>query len=108
MKHNKLIQALELFRTLDREMQVQQMLIFLLIAEADGPIPMPKLQQAMDLSQAAMSRNVAALGEIHWKKRRGHGLVKSFDNPANGREKLVELTVAGRRLSGIINSIVGG
>lgn len=108
MNHNKFIQALELFRTLDREMQVQQMLIFLTVAQAGGPIPMPKIQDKLDLSQATVSRNVASLSELHWKKKKGHGLVRAWDDPQNGRQKLVELTVAGRRLSGIIDSIVGG
>lgn len=107
-KHNKLIHALELLRNLDKEIQAQKILIFLRVAEASGPIPMPKLQEMLDLSQAAVSRNVASLGELHWKKKRGgHGLVRSWDDPQNGRQKLVELTVAGRRLSDILNSLIG-
>lgn len=108
MKHNKLIQAIELFRSLDREMQAQQMLIFLYIAAAGKPVPLPKIQAALDLSQAAISRNVAALGALHWRKKQGHGLVRTWDNPENLREKLVELTVAGKRLDGIIEALVGG
>ncbi len=91
---------IELFRTLDPEIQAQGLSTFLTIAMSDPvPISMRDLAEAVGIAQSSCSRNVASLGQIHRHGRPGHQLVESYEDPMDRRNKLVKLTPKGRRFA---------
>ena len=95
-----LFDQIELFRTLDPEIQAQGLSTFLVIAMNDpDPISMRVLADRVGIAQSSCSRNVAALGQIHRHGRPGHQLVESYEDPMDRRTKLVKLTPKGRRFA---------
>lgn len=104
MDITKLIELIESFRTLNPEMQAQQMLTFLLIAEQPG-ITLQKLTEKLKVSLASGSRNMYALSHTEKPNKPGHDLVLIEANPANRRERIMHLTPAGQRFLKQIKSI---
>lgn len=95
-----LFDQIELFRTLDPEIQAQGLSTFLVIAMSDPePISMRVLADRVGIAQSSCSRNVAALGKIHRHGRPGHQLVESYEDSMDRRTKLVKLTPKGRRFA---------
>ena len=95
-----LLRQIELFRTLDPEIQAQGLSTFLTIAKNDpSPISMRDLAESVGIAQSSCSRNVASLGKIHRHGRPGHQLVESYEDPMDRRIKLVKLTQKGRRFA---------
>lgn len=81
----------------DSEMPLQMVAVLLTIA-AEEDVPMAEVARVTNLSQASISRNVAALGMIHRKKKPGYGLVDAYEDPMERRRKLLRLTPKGRSL----------
>ena len=83
-KINKAINAIEEFRKLDSEMQMQAALIFLLIARGEG-MTVNDLVTLTGLTSSSCSRNVSLLSEIDRKRRPGHNLVVAKVDPDDRR-----------------------
>lgn len=90
-----LLYAVQAFRGLDPEIQAQTVATFLFIAMKNRPVLMQELTDAIDVSQASISRNVAVLSEVHRKGKAGHKLIEAWENPDNRRQKFVQLTQRG-------------
>lgn len=78
----------------------QQMAAFLFIARNDG-CRLADLADYLDMSQAATSRTVSALGErkITAGKKPGYKLVESREDPFERRRKNLHLTKQGHNLA---------
>jgi DNA-binding MarR family transcriptional regulator len=101
-----LARVIEEFRKLDPEMQAQQIAIFLYVAAASPHVSMKDLERLTGLSGGGVSRNVAALGEIHRKGMPGHDLLTTRTNPLDRREKFVSLSAKGRRVYSSLEHIM--
>lgn len=91
-----MLDAIQVFRQVDSEIQAQTVAILLYIAVKRKPVLMQELSDALGISQASVSRNVAVWSNLHWKQKPGHNLVESWENPENRRQKFVDLTQKGR------------
>lgn len=101
----KMVRAIEAFRQLNKDMLANEMMAFLLVAERNG-ISMTELQDVLDLSKAATSRNVNFLSQHGANSRDGLKLVITTENPENRRQKLVHLTPRGKALKRQIESLL--
>jgi len=93
---DQLIDVLEEFRKIDPNMPVQYALSFLYVARHEGH-SMRELKDFAGLSQAAVSRNVSALSNVHKRKGGGYELVATKEDIENRRLKRLYLTSKGRR-----------
>ena len=92
------VDTIELFRTLDAEMQAQTMMCFLAVAKAHPtPIPMREVAHLVGLAQSSTSRNIALLGKTHRKGLPGLDLVNAREDVVDRRTKVVFLTSRGER-----------
>lgn len=71
--------------------------VFLFVAE-NGSSTYDQIEQALNLSNATVSRTVHALGDIHRRGYDGYGLLETFRDPDEGRRFLVRLTAKGHAL----------
>lgn len=71
--------------------------VFLFVAE-NGSATYDQIEQALNLSNATVSRTVHALGDVHRKGYDGYGLLETFRDPDEGRRFLVRLTAKGHAL----------
>lgn len=71
--------------------------LFLAVAEHQ-PATFKELGETLALSNSAVSRTVAALGETHRKGTSGFGLVSVAPDPYEGRRLIVTLTQKGEAL----------
>lgn len=94
----KAMRLLEEFRKLDPEMQMQTAQAFIYVAIHPGTT-MKQLGDALGISQASCSRNIAALSKWHRLDRPGHDLVVAQEDPAERRRKIVTLTPKGKRIA---------
>lgn len=99
----RLAAALEEFRRLAPKMEVNQIVIFLLIAQKRG-IRMTELGTLTGLSRSSVSRNVLALSkEAYTDHRRatseGLDLVTTVTDPFDSRGKIVALTAKGAEIA---------
>jgi len=102
---HRLFLAIEEFRKLDQTMPIQMMATFLYIAQNSGRT-MQETANDLGLSQASVSRNVAALTDWHSAKKEGHGLLKAVADPMEMRRKIVTLTDKGQRALKRLNGIM--
>jgi len=101
----KLYRAVEEMRKIDPEMQAHTINIFLMVCMNPG-ITMKDLGNQLGLSQATMSRNIAALGKVHRLNRPGYDLVQAEEDPVERRRKIVNLTAKGKRVQESLLSIM--
>lgn len=100
--------AMEEFRKLNPEIQAQTVLTFLLVAE-QGEIPMSEIQVALNIGRSSGSRNVAYLSDIEYKpSKHGYGLLSTYENPFNRKQKIVRLTQKGEWFARAIASLIQG
>lgn len=88
------IRMIKVIQTIDPQMQAQTIMCFLMVAQF-GPCPMADIRAISNVSQASLSRNFSALGEVHRRGMPGFGLIKSWEDPMNRKAKLVKLTKKG-------------
>jgi DNA-binding MarR family transcriptional regulator len=90
--------VIELLRDAYPDASLNVFLLYILVCQAgkDG-ISMQDLEKRMDLSQAAISRNVAILTDTNYNREEGMGLVTRVEDPMNRRSKLVSLSSRGAR-----------
>jgi DNA-binding MarR family transcriptional regulator len=104
-KLRELMQALEVFRTLDSDMPMAQATCLLIIAHNEG-LSLKELSEKNGSSMAATSRYVAYFGKPHASlgHKTGLGLVVATEDPEERRKKAITLTAKGRAL---INKLGG-
>ncbi len=99
---DRTILMLEELRKLDDDMPIQYALSFLYISRYEG-LSSRELADHMGVSQAAASRQVAALAD-HRRKGEGYKVVSDERDPHELRRKILKLTSKGRR---VVKTIVG-
>lgn len=55
--------------------------------------------RSLGISKSSVSRNVAALSQLHRLGRPGHNLVEAYEDPEDRRNKRVRLTSKGRAVA---------
>ena len=104
--------CINLLRKLDKEMQLQAVLILILIAEGSksGHYETCKsLEEKVGISSASCSRNVAVLSKWNRHDILGHDLVVNWENPKKRVEKFIKLTLKGEMfMKELENTIKGG
>lgn len=106
---NKLISFIEEFRKLDPEMPLQMAQTFLFVSTKpdDNLASVKDVADHLGVSQASASRNVMALTDVSRHRRDGHDLLRTFENPVNRTQKLIEVTPKGKRVLSTIFKIMG-
>lgn len=94
--------AIEEMRKLDPELPLQTVAVFVAVALKPG-ITMKDLGPLVGLSQASISRNVAALAKTHRLDKPGLDLLIAREDPVERRRKIVELTPKGR---GVLSALL--
>lgn len=97
---------LQEFRKLDPEIPLQTASAFMLVASRPG-VSMDEIGRTLNMSQASVSRNVAALSVMQKKDKPGHGLVQAKEDPEDRRRKLVDLTEKGTVIASRVAALVG-
>ncbi|SMF41940.1 DNA-binding transcriptional regulator, MarR family [Tistlia consotensis] len=92
-----LSRVIEILRTIDSDMTVQAVAIFLAICRREG-ITMKELGIGLGIAQSSVSRNVAALSDKARRDRPALGLVAAEEDPDDWRRKIVRLTPRGRQV----------
>lgn len=97
--------ALDLFAALDpTHLPVHFISVFLVVAE-EGPCTLRVIEDRLSLSNSAVSRTIAALGQINRKGQPGFDLITVEKDPAEGRRFLVMLTAKGQVLARQIKAL---
>ena len=113
MKHHlaTIVRVIEAFRGTDTKLELNQMLIFFLVAEK-GEMDMSEIGLLTGLGRSAVSRNVLALSERDYKTDEagnplpGRDLVSTIDSKHHHKGKAVILTFNGRSLAQRISNIM--
>jgi DNA-binding MarR family transcriptional regulator len=80
------------------EVELNALRVLFVIASHHGKvIPQGTVRDLTGLSEAAISRNLAILGEGASRKQDGPEWVESYEDPEYRRRKLVKLTPKGRQ-----------
>jgi len=94
----QLERALDLFAVLEpTHFYAHFIRIFVFICENE-PCTLRAIEDALDLSNSAVSRTVHALGDEHRKGKPGFELVTTANDPGEGRRFVVFLTPKGKAL----------
>ena len=93
----KLAQAIEHFRTLDKEIPAQVIATFLYVASHDDCSKVD-LEKALAFSNASGSRNTDWLSAFHRLNKPGLGLIIKYRDPTNRRKQVLQLSPKGRKL----------
>ncbi len=104
---HRALQVIEVFRTIDPEMPIQQASAFLYIALHEGG-NMKAITEHMGMALHSTSRNVAALSIEHRLKRPGYGLVEKNPDPYESRRMIITLLPKGRRVAEALSNIMEG
>lgn len=103
----KLAQAIEHFRTLDKEIPAQVIATFLYVASHDDCTKVD-LEKALTFSTASGSRNTDWLSEFHRLNKAGLGLIIKYRDQTNRRRQLLKLSPKGRILVKHLKTILYG
>jgi DNA-binding MarR family transcriptional regulator len=101
----KTVQLLEQLRELFPDLPIQTISVFLIIAMKPG-MYQRDLLKLLDISQAGVSRNVMALGELNRHGKPGLGLIFQRKDPFDNRQVMLNLTPSGKALAERLTSIV--
>ena len=99
----RLISAMSRLREQDLTMPVQQILVLLWVAANEGRPQRDLIAAFKDIPESTVSRNVAALSEVHRLGKPGLGLVSWLPHPTDRRVNLLHLTAKGRQLCTALN-----
>ncbi len=105
-RRNSLLQALEYFRTIDAEIVVNDILVFLYICENEG-LNISELARLARLTEATASRRARALAgpDIPFPVAPSMGLVEMFQG-SDGRQRLIYLTDRGREARDRVETLI--
>ncbi len=98
MDINRAIEVLELFRKVFPDMTVNQVLTFLYISR-NGSIPQKSLEQELNVSGAAASRNVNFWVDNPMFQGVNVGFVRRIDDYSDRRHKIIALNERGKMLA---------
>ncbi|SMF41917.1 DNA-binding transcriptional regulator, MarR family [Tistlia consotensis] len=98
--------AVDVFRLVDAEANLQMVAIFIAVCQRDG-ITMKELTTDLEISQSSLSRNVQALNDKPRRGKSGLGLVRTDEDPNDWRRKIVILTARGRQLRAQLSEAIG-
>jgi DNA-binding MarR family transcriptional regulator len=106
-RRDTVLEALEYFRGLNPNFWVSNLIVFLYVCENEG-LNVKELAQVCRYNEATASRSLRSLAA------RGApgalppymGLIDLFQNPADGRGRLIYLTEEGRRVRDEIDRII--
>lgn len=106
-RRNSLLQLVEHFRTLDPEIVVNDILVFLYVCENEG-LNITELARLARLTEATASRRARALAspDIPFPVAPSMGLVDIFQGE-DGRQRLLYLTDKGRETREIVDRLIG-
>lgn len=107
----KIIQSLEVFRTIDQDMPVGAIIGFLLIAQgetADGGINVTEMAHKGDFALSTASRHMNYLNKKDRRGNAGHELITDPRDPMDDRRKILKLTGQGRRVISQLTSTIEG
>lgn len=100
-----ILNSLEILREeIDPELPIQMAVVFLQIS-IHKEIAMKDLMKITGLSQASISRNIAALSELHRMDKPGYNLIIREEDPAERRRKIVRLNSRGKRVVSRISGL---
>lgn len=100
---NKQLKMFEVFRQLDMEMPVGQIVFFLNAAKLEGA-SLREIAEASDAKMTTASRYLANLSEKDQFRQHGLNLLRAYENPANRRMKIIEVTEEGKK---VLETILG-
>lgn len=104
----KAIQLLEVFRSIDENIPIGEVISFLLIAQGetnDGEgLTITELGKAGGFSLSSASRYMQSLNMKNRHGRQGHELINDPRDPNDERRKILQVTPKGRRIVGLINT----
>lgn len=103
----QLLQAVEVFTEKDKDMPIQMVRVFILVALNPGLGTM-EMAAKSGLPVSVASRHLIDLAELNRYKEQGHELVVQKIDPMNRRARPATLTPKGRALVARINRIFGG
>jgi DNA-binding MarR family transcriptional regulator len=89
------------------EVELNALQILLIVASYKGrTVPQGTIRELIGLSESAVSRNLAILGEGNSIRAPGPKLVESFEDPEYRRRRLVRLTTRGKALVETLQGII--
>lgn len=105
-RRNSLLQLLEYFRTLDAEIVVNDILVFLYVCENEG-LNVKELATLARLTEATASRRARALAapDIAFPVAPSMGLLEIFQGD-DGRTRLLYLTDKGREVRQVVSDLI--
>ena len=105
-RRNSLLQLVEHFRTLDPEIVVNDILVFMYVCENEG-LNITELARLARLTEATASRRARALAspDIPYPVAPSMGLVEIFQGE-DGRQRLLYLTEKGRELRATVDRLI--
>tara|TARA_B100000287_G_scaffold424974_1_gene470524 strand:+ start:353 stop:718 length:366 start_codon:yes stop_codon:yes gene_type:complete len=101
----KLAQAIEHFRTLDKEIPAQVIATFLYVA-SHNDCKKIDLEKALAFSSASGSRNTDWLSAYHRLNKPGLGLIIKYRDPNNRTRQVLQLSPKGRILVNQLKQIL--
>lgn len=104
---NKIYQVIDMFRSLNNEIQAQTIQTFLFVGMSPNrDVPMQDMGKALGLSQASISRNVSFYSKTNRHRSKGVGLLGSREDPKERRRKVVYLTNKGTMFMSKLESVM--
>lgn len=97
--------ALDTFRTMYADIPATSVEVFLQVAIAPG-ISSKDLVSRVGVSQSAISRHLALLGDYDWKGGDGLGLIDLIEDPVDRRTKVAFLKPKGQALAAKLVTIL--
>ena len=86
------------FRKLREDMPLQYVSSFLIVASEEG-FNVTEYAKRAGVSQSLMSRHLADLGSVNRHHDEGMGLVETYDDLMDRRNKLIRLTAKGKKVA---------
>ena len=110
LEMEKLLKAMELFRSHDPEIPAQVISVFLYIASHDdcSKVQLQDKEVGLNMPSASASRNTDWLSEFHRLNKAGLGLLIKYRDPSNRRKQIVKLSPKGRILVNQLKQILYG
>tara|TARA_R100000808_G_scaffold6280_1_gene18792 strand:+ start:4063 stop:4431 length:369 start_codon:yes stop_codon:yes gene_type:complete len=102
-----LANVMELFADLRRDMPLQLIRTFLMVA-ADPGRPFKDYGKRLGISQSSMSRHMAELAEWGQRGNDPLHLIESFEDPEERRRKCARLTPKGEQTRDRLVDLLGG
>lgn len=104
-KTDKIISAIEMFREIGKDMQVNQIICFLYIARYEG-LSVNDLAKKVGFSHSQTSRIVSSLSVSPYQEKPGMALVEKAEAYKDMRNRVLTLTPKGRDVINRIHRVL--